>query len=127
MNRCSNSRISLGLWGEEIASSLLCSLGWEVLERNWRPRPGCSTVRGEIDIIAVQGEQFVVCEVKTRSSLRFGHPFEAVDVSKAARLGRLAGAWCAATGTDRERVRVDVIAIVGDQRRFSVEHLVGVL
>lgn len=127
MNHCTSDRISVGLWGEETAAAVLQAKGWTILDRNWRPPRAGSGVRGEIDIVARRGSQIIVCEVKTRSSLSFGHPCEAVDAAKAARLCKLAGAWCTAAGQRRDRVRIDVIAIVGHERRFSVEHLEGVL
>ena len=58
-----------------------------VLDRNWR----CEL--GEIDLVLRDGHTLVVCEVKTRSALRFGSPLEAVTEAKAARLRRLAARW----------------------------------
>ena len=48
---------------------------------------------GEIDIVARDGDVLVVCEVKTRSSLRHGSPFEAVTERKLHRLERLGMRW----------------------------------
>ena len=62
----------------------------QVLDRNWR----CE--HGEIDLVALDGDCLVVCEVKTRRSTAFGEPVEAVTWRKAARLRRLAAAWLAA-------------------------------
>jgi putative endonuclease len=96
-----------------------------VLQRNWR----CST--GELDIVAVDGECLVACEVKTRSSATFGAPEEAVTPVKLRRLRQLAARWL----TEAESlpdprpaaVRVDVIAIAIPRRGApGVRHLVGV-
>ncbi len=70
----------VGKRGEDIANEFLLARGYEVIDRNWR----CSA--GEIDIVARQGRSLVVVEVKTRSSLFAGHPFEAITAAKLARL-----------------------------------------
>ncbi len=117
----------LGLRGEEIATRELLGLGWSVLARNWRPRPGRGSARGEIDIVAADGDELVIVEVKTRSTAAFGGAIAAVTRVKLARLRRLAAAWLA----DQERrfsgVRVDVVCIdVERDGRPRVEILRGV-
>lgn len=65
-----------GMIGEEYAEEYLISLGFEILERNFRAY-GC-----EIDIIA-SGEGFLIfCEVKLRTSNRYGIPCESVTWRK---------------------------------------------
>jgi putative endonuclease len=107
----------LGRRGEEIAARALTADGYRVIDRNWR----CSL--GEIDIVAVDGGrggggdggdagEIVFVEVKTRSSVGFGHPFEAITTRKLARVRRLAAAWCAEHPGDHRRIRIDAIAIV---------------
>lgn len=54
----------------------------------------------------------VVCEVKTRSSLEFGHPAEAVTPLRQRRLRVLAVEWLAANGPHRGEVRFDVAAVL---------------
>jgi len=51
-----------GKQGEELAAQFLMEKGYEILERNWRNR------HKEIDIIAKDGEELVIVEVKTRKS-----------------------------------------------------------
>lgn len=96
----------LGRRGEDLAAAALAADGYRVLDRNWR----CS--QGEIDIVAVDGGETVFIEVKTRSSVAFGHPLEAITAQKLARLRRLAAAWCAAHPGDHRRIRIDAVAIV---------------
>ena len=74
----------LGRRGEDLAADFLQAHGMRIVERNWR----CP--EGEIDIVALDGDALVIAEVKTRKSLAFGHPFEAVGADKLARLHRLA-------------------------------------
>ena len=68
------------------------AFGMRIEERNWR----CP--EGEIDFVALDGDALVIAEVKTRKSLDYGHPFEAVGADKLARLHRLAAAWCRVQG-----------------------------
>lgn len=112
----------LGRRGEELASAFLIGRGYLILDRNWR----CP--QGEIDVIARQGEEVVFVEVKTRSSVAFGHPLEAITVPKLARLRRLAGAWCEAHPVPphgaRRRIRIDAIGVIAPTRApATIEHL----
>jgi putative endonuclease len=94
-----------------------------VLARNWR----CPT--GEIDLVVAGVGHVVVVEVKTRRGEAFGHPFEAIDARKRARLWRLAIAWTAANrdAVQGRRLRIDAIGLTGpDPRTARLEHLVDV-
>lgn len=97
----------LGRWGEAVAAEHLRSSGYRILDRNWR----CPI--GEIDIVALQDGALVVVEVKTRSSIEYGHPFAAVTPVKLARLHRLGLSWRAAGAGRRGPLRVDVVSVVG--------------
>jgi putative endonuclease len=137
----------LGARGEEIATRELLALGWSVLARNWRPAPGRGLPRGEIDIVAQDGPELVIVEVKTRSSRTFGGAVEAVTRAKLARLRRLAAAWLASQerrigpaaidgvridglpfdGVRIDGVRIDIVCIdIGRDGRPRVEILRGV-
>lgn len=109
----------LGRRGEQAAVRYLKTrLGWTVLDRNWR----CP--EGELDIVAFDGRRHVVCEVKTRSSLAYGAPVEAITTVKAARLRRLAGRWAEQHGVRAAEIRIDVIGLVGDgPDGFTVDHV----
>lgn len=108
----------LGRRGETLAAEHLVASGYRILERNWR------CVHGEIDIVASKDGEVVFVEVKTRSSLAYGHPLEAITVAKLARLRRLAGAWCQAHPDVRAAIRIDAIAILAPARGLvEIEHL----
>ena len=109
---------ALGRYGEDLAAAHLQAVGLQVLERNWRCR------MGEIDIVAIDGDCLVVCEVKTRQSVTAGSPMEAVTAVKLGRLRRLTAAWL----TDQDRhfpqIRIDVIGILRSPGgRVVLEHL----
>jgi putative endonuclease len=108
----------LGRRGEKLAVDHLLASGYEIVERNWR----CS--QGEIDIVATKDSELVFVEVKTRSSLAFGHPLEAITTTKLARLRRLAAAWCEEHPGNHFAIRIDAIAIIAPTRGLiEIEHL----
>jgi putative endonuclease len=110
----------LGRYGEAIAVRVLTEAGYRIIETNWR----CA--RGEIDIIAARAGTLVICEVKTRTSARFGDPAEAVDCAKSARLRLLATQWLAEHPGSWPAVRFDVISVVrGAAGPARVRHLRG--
>lgn len=111
----------LGRAGEERAARYLKTIGYKILDRNWR----CA--QGEIDIVAAIGGNLAVVEVKTRRSAAFGHPFEAIDARKLRRLWQIAFAWVSEHPDDSRgrRLRLEAIGIMGaDPSSAEVEHLV---
>lgn len=110
-------RRQTGASGEDLAAAWLERQGWRILARNWRCRSG------ELDIIATDPDGvLVVCEVKTRRGLGFGHPLEAVVYAKAARLRRLTSEWLGEQGMPYFRVRIDAIGVLiehGEKVTFS--------
>lgn len=107
----------LGARGERLAERHLLRTGMTLLDRNWR----CP--QGEIDLVLRDGDEVVFVEVKTRSSVAFGHPLEAITAAKLARLRRLAGAWCEAH-PGAGRIRIDAVAVIAPRDLPAViEHL----
>ena len=97
---------ALGAHGERIAAAYLTDRGFSVLDRNWRCRDG------ELDIVARDGDALVFCEVKTRRGLGYGHPVEAVTVTKQRRLRTLAQRWLAAHDEHAPDLRFDVVGVL---------------
>jgi len=111
----------LGRLGEQLGVDFLTAAGYAVIDRNWR----CS--QGEIDIVAQDGAELVFVEVKTRSSVAFGHPLEAITVQKLARLRRLAAAWCSAHSSVNTAIRIDALAVIAPATGpAQIEHLARV-
>ncbi len=80
----------LGRRGEQLAAEHLeKAAGLTVLTRNWR----CA--EGELDIVATDAtaDTVIFCEVKTRSGIGYGTPFEAVTQGKRRKLRRLGLLW----------------------------------
>ncbi|WP_026555242.1 YraN family protein [Arthrobacter sp. 35W] len=113
---------ALGRRGEILAADYLEDLGIRVIDHNWRCR------NGEIDLVAVDGSTLVIAEVKTRRSLRYGHPFESITAAKLARLRTLAVLWSREHAVHLPALRIDAVAVIdpGGGRPPVVEHLKGV-
>lgn len=109
---------AVGRYGEDVAVRHLEDAGLEIVARNWR----CG--EGEIDIVARERGALVICEVKTRSSDRFGVPAEAITRTKADRLRRLAFLWLQEHPAGGADVRFDVVSVTRSRVGAAVvEHL----
>jgi putative endonuclease len=111
----------LGRQGEQVAVEYLTERGYRVLDRNWRCR------QGELDIVALDGRELVVVEVKCRRSNAFGDPLEGVTDQKLTRLCVLAGAWRRAHPHLRPSgSRIDLVGVLLPKHGHpSVDHLRG--
>lgn len=98
-------RRSLGHFGEVVAEGFLRRQGYEIVERNWRCR------QGEIDLVARQGGDWVVVEVRTRRGDTCGTPEESLTPAKQRRLLRLATAFFQERELEDVSWRVDLVAV----------------
>lgn len=105
----------IGKKGESIAADYLIQKGYTLLERNYRYR------RFEIDIIAQIKNTIVFIEVKTRQSLNYGYPEEAIDNRKIDHI-----LDCADHFINQNQwignIRFDIISILFEPE-FSIEHI----
>lgn len=114
-----------GSTGEQVAARFVESLGWMIVDRNWR----CEL--GEVDLVAIDPTTpvptTVVIEVKSRAGVGFGHPLEAITREKLARLRRLAVSWHKAHPDSPRALRLDAIGVV-KRRGFApiIDHRVSV-
>lgn len=99
------ARQSLGRAGEAAVARWYLDRGYRIIEQNWR------TSRGELDLLVSDGRVLVVCEVKTRTSDRFGSGFEAVTLAKQDRIRMLTGRYLAEHRWPGP-VRFDVASVV---------------
>jgi putative endonuclease len=98
-------RKRLGQLGEDIAVKLLLKSGYKILERNF------STKVGEIDIVAQDGQDLVLVEVKTRFPGQFSLPEEAVTPFKIHHIARAGEYYQLLHPNKLDGPRIDVVAI----------------
>lgn len=106
----------LGRKGEELAIAHLRSLGYEIRDVNWR------SYHLELDIVARDGDELVIVEVKSRSSKSYEHPLEAMSNKKIRFLINAADAYITEHNLDLE-TRFDVISLIFFSKTdFKLEH-----
>ena len=108
--------LAFGKMGEQMAAKYLTDKGYVILEHNYR--------RGhlEIDLIALDGDELVIVEVKSRAYDTILHPEEAVDHKKRLNLIRLANEYVKTHGR-KENVRFDIVSIVSNANGTEIRHL----
>ena len=117
-----NAKQALGKEGESLAKKYLEDKGFCVILQNYK----CKT--GEIDLICVKEKLLVFCEVKTRRSLIFGIPAEAVNATKIRHIRRVAS-WYLSQKMCINRLysdfdmRFDVIEIVFVEQEYEINHI----
>lgn len=96
-----------GASGEKLAADFLKSNGYRIIAANFR-----YSRLGEIDIIAYDGEYLCFIEVKTRRSLIYGTPAEAITKGKQNTIKRLAQIYISKYKLFEAYVRFDVVEIL---------------
>lgn len=113
MNINSNqTTLSKGKKGEELAISFLKNKGFNIIKTNYRIRSG------EIDVIATKNGTLHIVEVKTRSSNKFGAPYEFVTRDKQQKLYRTALRFIQKSNIKCNTACFDVISIVNNKLDF---------
>jgi len=105
----------IGDKGEEIAFQYLQQLGYTILETNWRFH------HYEIDLIAKDGDELVIVEVKSRTGIHFEHPSEAINRKKMRFLIEAAEAYIFKSNSKCD-TRFDVITIIFMKEEYELEH-----
>jgi putative endonuclease len=95
----------LGRRGEDEAAAYLRQQGYRIVARRAR------VLRGDIDIIAVDGRTVVFVEVRSRSDTAHGHPAETVGYRKQRRIAELATAYIRRHRLQDCHVRIDVVTV----------------
>lgn len=113
------SNISVGKKGEELACEYLAKQGYKILEKNKR-----FSRFSEIDIIALDKNTLVFCEVKTRKTNICGSPFEAITKSKYQNIKKGIFFYLQ-ENPNYKSFRVDAIGIVLEPR-VEIKHLKNV-
>jgi putative endonuclease len=102
----STQRQRLGDLGEKAAEELLTANGYRIVARKHRCR------RGEVDLVAEQGELLVFVEVRTRAMSVFGGPEETVGFGKQKRVVLAARDFLARWRGPPRGARFDVVAVI---------------
>ena len=110
---------ALGRSGEDIACRYLRGKKYEIVARAFR------MLRGEIDIIARDGETLVFVEVKARTDESHGRPEESVTPGKQRQIRRIAQGYLLEHPAPGVDCRFDVIAILfRDAGDYRLEHFI---
>ena len=105
-----------GALGEQQALNYLLKKGYKFIDKNWH-----YSKSAEIDLIMQDKGTLVFVEVKKRSNLNYGHPFEAITQNKINNIKLAAHAYISEKNLKFKDFRIDGIAII--QIPFSIEHL----
>jgi putative endonuclease len=108
--------LAFGKMGEQMAAKYLTDKGYVILEHNYR--------RGhlEIDLIALDEDELVIVEVKSRAYDNILQPEDAVDHKKRQALIRLANEYVK-THNRKENVRFDIVTVVSKADGAEIKHL----
>lgn len=114
---------AIGAFGESRVADYRINNGDEIVDRNWRVR------EGEIDLVTLdKAGVFHFIEVKTRSSLAFGHPFESISQVKLLRMQRLAMGWLVTHDCFGCDYSIDIASVLVDiDGTHTLEYRAGVL
>jgi putative endonuclease len=114
--RATDSR-ELGQWGEDLAKSALERMGWRILDRNVR------IGGGELDIVALDGDELVMVEVRVRRVGKLLPPALSVGPRKLKSLVRAGSTYVSLLGWEKPW-RIDVFGITVDMNdRWDIEHV----
>lgn len=108
----------IGKLGETIAAEFLKRKKYTLIEKNFQ------LPAGEVDLIFKKGRLLIFVEVKTRTSIRFGQPEEAINEAKLAKLESLAEFYCHQTNHQGAwKIEVVSILINYQKKGIGIKHL----
>ncbi len=99
------SNLKTGRIGEEIAREYLRKKGYKILEQN------CRLKFGEIDLVAKDGKELVIVEVRSKKGEDFGSPEESLNHKKLRKLWFNAQGYACRVGW-KGHFRVDAVCLV---------------
>ena len=110
-----NKSQKFGEKGEALAVQRLKKAGYKIIKTNYRNR------LGEIDIIAKENDTIVFVEVKSRRSVNFGNPKQAITLQKQKKISMVALSYLKTTGQGAARARFDVVTVISNRDTPQVE------
>lgn len=99
----------IGDGGEDLAVDYLVGQGYKIIKRNYRTR------YGEIDIIALEGDNLSFIEVKKKSGEGFGSPGEMITPRKISKIRRTAESFINENNLSNLVWRIDAVLIDGER------------
>ncbi len=116
---------STGIAGERAAIAHLAAGGFRVIDTNFRTR------EGELDVVAIDSQTLIFCEVKARLGARAaGRALEGIGPAKRRRIRAMARIWLSERapllgGWRGHDIRFDAIGVGVDQtgRVLTIEHV----
>ncbi len=109
------SQREIGEMAEGLAENYLIRQGYKIHDKNWYYG------HLELDIVAQDGDQLVIVEVKSRNGLRYEHPSEAITNAKIRRVVEAADAYIREKDCNLE-TRFDVVTVIFFEQKFELEH-----
>lgn len=107
----------LGMRGEKIAGDYLSRKGYKILGRNYYTR------YGELDIVCAKNRAIIFVEVKTRNSIKYGYPEEAITRKKMEHIRKAALLYLNESNTAYSEIRFDVITILINDKEQKINHI----
>ncbi len=108
----------LGQLGEKLAKKFLEEREYQIICQNFRSR------QGEIDIIAKDKDETIVfVEVKTRTTVEYGNPAEAVNETKVEHMLKTAKYYLYHNRIKDNNIRFDIIEVFIFRGRYKVNHI----
>jgi len=121
MTEFSDPRRRFGNRGEDLAAAFFITRGFRVVVRNWSCR------MGEIDLVVERAGNVHFVEVKTRRTMKYGYPEEAITRTKLAHFSRAIEAYLRASPSAPQHYQADALAISikedGPPEYHYVEHI----
>jgi putative endonuclease len=106
---------NLGKIGEDLAVDFLKSHSFSILEKNFHSK------LGEIDIIAEKGHCLYFIEVKTRSNVNYGKPFESVNRGKIYHIKKAAQYYLLKNKFEGYKLKISVFSILIEGKKIDIK------
>lgn len=107
----------IGKIGEDIVTKYLENKGYKIIQRNFECK------QGEIDIIALERNEVVFIEVKTRTNKKYGYAKEAVNKYKKRHLLNSVKYYVYLNNLVEKFIRIDVVEVYLYKNKAYINHI----
>lgn len=107
----------IGKLGEDLATDFLIKQNYKIVERNFECK------QGEIDIVAIDKNEVVFVEVKTRTGKTYGAPVDAVDENKKKHLIKSIKYYIYKKNLENAFIRIDIIEVYIKENGNFINHI----